>query len=309
MPQISVIIPTFNRSEVLTKTLLHLHNQTLNQADFEIIVIDDGSTDQTTSVVKHWQKSLKNLTLISNQRSGQGAAKARNQGIKLAKSPIILMIGNDIYLKPNALKLHLDAHNKYPEPNAAILGHIRWPKNKKTTTFMRWLDNTLPKQQPFQGPQFAFHLLTKYQPDYRFFYTSNISLKTELLKKNPFRTDFQSYGFEDTELGYRLEKEEKLKIYYQPNIVAIHDHPLSFKDLKIRMQGIGKNLQLFTKLHPELPLKPTKKKLILFKLITHKRLIKLSKKLKNIHPKLRAFYYYLLSKKYFLEAYEKKIKI
>lgn len=309
MPQISVIIPTFNRSEVLAKTLLHLNNQTLNHDDFEIIVVDDGSTDQTTSVVQNWQKTLKNLTLISNQRSGQGAAKARNQGIQLAKSPLILMIGNDIYLRPNALELHLAAHQEHPAPNIAILGHIRWPKNKKTTTFMRWLDNTLPKQQPFQGPQFAFHLLTKQKPDYRFFYTSNISLKTELLKKHAFRTDFQSYGFEDTELGYRLEKEENLKIYYKPNIIAIHDHPLSFQDLKNRMQGIGKNLQLFQKLHPELPLRPTKKKLILFKFITQKKLVKLSKKLKNIHPKLRAFYYYLLSKKYFLEAYEKKIKI
>jgi len=289
--ELSIIIPTHNRADILSLCLKHINEQTLPHQNFEIIVIDDGGTDHTKDIICEWQKTLPNLIYFHQDNSGQG--NARNHALKYAEGEIILFIGDDILLEKTALEEHLLAHKKHSEKNSAVLGLILWHPDMKVTKFMTWL--TKGKKG---GTQFAFDLLgNKETADYRFFYTSNISLKHDILKKHRFDPEFESYGWEDIELGYRLFKEENLKIYYQKSAVGYHDHEIDERSLKNRMISIGKSAKIFHKKHPKLKINPPFWKHAILWLISRKPTLLISR-IAN-----KDFYYYSLSKRYFLKGF------
>jgi phosphatidyl-myo-inositol dimannoside synthase len=92
---ISVIIPAFNSSKTITKTLQGLQAQTLKP--IEIIVVDDGSTDETAEIAKKFQVKL-------IQQTNQGASAARNAGFKIASGEFILFCDADLEIKINMLE-------------------------------------------------------------------------------------------------------------------------------------------------------------------------------------------------------------
>jgi len=97
MSLISVIIPTYNRADLLPKTLDSVKNQTFK--DYEILVIDDGSEDKTENVI------TKNYPSVHYEKiTHSGLPAAKNQGIKLAKGEFITFIDSDDLWEPNFLK-------------------------------------------------------------------------------------------------------------------------------------------------------------------------------------------------------------
>ncbi|MFA5792887.1 MAG: glycosyltransferase family 2 protein [Candidatus Gracilibacteria bacterium] len=293
-PFISVIIPTYNRAQKLDICLKCLANQSIARESFEVIVVDDGSTDDTEQILKNWQDGGLNLHVLSQKNSGQGVA--RNKAIKNALGVITVFIGDDIYVEPNFLELHANFHKDNPNENMACLGYIEWYNAKPVTPFMKWLTNG--------GPQFAFQKLTDgKQTNFWFFYTSNLSLKTDLLKKETFDKEFSLYGWEDIELGYRLQKNHKLKLIFKKDALAYHDHTLNEDSLEKRMQGIGRNAILFQKLHPELCVTPHGFKLFALLILASTPIVFMLKLFKNINVNFFGHYYwYVLGKRYFLKG-------
>jgi len=247
MPQLSVIIPTFNRAAVLRRMLNLLAVQTLAASEWEVIVIDDGSTDETPRVLVEFQeKGIFNLKWESQANAGQGAA--RNRGFDLATGKILLILGDDMLPRPGLLEAHLRFHIHHPETEAAALGLVRWHPELAITRFMRWLDTS--------GTQFKFHDLQPEQTtDFWRFYTANISLKKELLGTERFDPDFTGWGFEDTELGLRLEK-KGMKLLYYPDALVEHLHAISAEGLAERQRSAGRNAALFQSKHPEIAIIP-----------------------------------------------------
>ncbi len=146
------------------------------------------------------------------------------------------------------------------------------------------------------GPQFAYHKLTEgQQTNFWFFYTSNISVKKTLLEQHNFDTDFQTYGWEDIELAYRLEK-EGMRIHYKPAALAHHDHQMKEASLKKRMIGIGKNAKVFQNKHPELKIVPSFTKKLAFALMGSWPGLALARIIG------KRFFWYALSKRYFLQG-------
>ena len=289
-PLFTVIIPTFNRSEILDKCLDSLNKQSVPPTDIQIIVVDDGSTDTTEKITTKWSKIFTNFEYIKQKNLGQG--NARNNGVDHATGEIILFIGDDIILENNAIEKHKEIHNKHPEINSAVLGLVIWHPEIKITNFMKWL--TSGKKG---GPQFAYDLLEgKQTADYRFFYTSNISLKKDILIKYKFDSDFKNYGWEDIELGYRLTKKENLKIYFEPLAIGYHHHEINEQSLEKRMNSIGESALIFQKKHPELKIIPSKWKKLVFNIISYSLILSIAKKIN------KNFYYYSLSKKFLLKG-------
>lgn len=289
-PLFTIIIPTHNRSEILDKNLAALNKQTIPQDNIQIIIIDDGSTDKTEKIATKWLKILPNFKYIKQENFGQG--NARNNGLKHATGEIILFIGDDIILERNALEEHKKTHESHPETNSAVLGFITWHPEIKITPFMEWLAKSKKG-----GPQFAYDLLeNKQTANYRFFYTSNISLKKPLLDKYKFDPDFKNYGWEDIELGYRLAKKENLKIHYNKSAIGYHHHEIDEKNLEQRMLSIGKSARIFQKKHPELKIIPPLWKKIIFKTISFAPILSIAKIIN------KNFYYYALSKRFFLKG-------
>ncbi len=292
---LSVVIPTFNRSEILQECLDALFRQDFPTYDYEVIVVDDGSRDETSQLLEKYLKKHRNFRFFHQKNQGQGIA--RNLGIQHAKGNIIVMIGDDIIVKENFLSEHLRYHLRYAAENEAVLGLTLWHPKLHVTPFMSWLTNGSTVFGRFGGHQFAYEKLEgKDQTDYNFFYTSNISLKRSLLDKYPFDPSFSGYGWEDIELGYRLYLREKLVLYYNKDAIGYHDHVMTESSLEDRMRNIGKSAWVFDKRYPELKKVPDLFKKTVFRILALPFFIRVFK-LVN-----RNFYYYALSKKYFLEG-------
>jgi glycosyltransferase involved in cell wall biosynthesis len=296
----SIIIPTFNRADILKKALSALYDQSVDQRDYEVIVVNDGSTDHTAKVVKEFSRKYKNLVYVRQKNQGQGVA--RNTGLKLAKGKVVLFGQDDIIPTRDFLFEHQKFHYLYPEENAAVLGFTAWHPELKITPFMNWLVNGSSVLGRFGGHQFAYEkLYGRKMADFNFFYTSNLSIKKSLLLKHNFDPAFSGYGWEDIELGYRLEQEAALKLYYNSWAVAYHYHYMDESSLPERMKFIGQSAWIFHKKYPTLKKVPGLFKYLIFKSITIDPIIWLFSVIKRYSGGSgTSLYYYLLSKKYFL---------
>lgn len=98
-PSLSVIIPTFNRKDSLLRTLDNLNLQSIPDGSFEVIVVDDGSIDDSESVRDiEWLYSLQYV-----RQENRGAHYARNEGAKISRAPVIIFIDDDVTIQQDAL--------------------------------------------------------------------------------------------------------------------------------------------------------------------------------------------------------------
>lgn len=107
-PLISVIIPTYNRGWILSEALDSVAAQTFK--DFELIVVDDGSTDNTADIIKAYPGAL---CFISQNR--QGVSAARNRGVAAAKGGLIAFLDSDDLWKPEKLAVQAEFFKSHPE--------------------------------------------------------------------------------------------------------------------------------------------------------------------------------------------------
>ena len=110
---ISVVIPCHNAAPTLTRLLESLDQQTLNKSQYEVLVIDDGSTDNSPQLAENF----KDVRVIKQSCSGPGAA--RNRGAQEAKGRIILFLDSDLEAASDLLQQHLDAYKLFPDLAAA----------------------------------------------------------------------------------------------------------------------------------------------------------------------------------------------
>lgn len=217
---LSIVIPTFNREKILSKLLVAYLAQPHPDLIHEILVVDDGSTDRTESVVREFgQRSPFPIRYFRQANKGPGAA--RNYGIREAASDLILFTDSDIIPAPDLVPQHLEWHNRNPHRTVAVLGYITWAPEIKATPFMRWCgeDGAVLQFRSLRGANAA---------DYHFFYTGNLSLKTEFLRRGgQFDEDFRTYGYEDLELGHRLNK-RGLRLLYNSAAIGYHYQHFSF---------------------------------------------------------------------------------
>src|SRR2546428_8128565 len=129
----SVIIPTYNRADILAKCLTALEHQTIPE-EFEVLVVDDGSTDRTPQLLAQWQSNKYRFRFLRQQNKKPAAA--RNLGIDHATGDLILFLGDDIIASPQLLAEHKQGHNRGSD--AAVLGYTVWASELHVTRFMRY---------------------------------------------------------------------------------------------------------------------------------------------------------------------------
>lgn len=217
----SVIIPTYNRRDLLMSALAAYLVQSQLHMVHELLVVDDGSTDDTESAVREYARRAPFRVRYLKQRN-KGPAAARNYGVREAQSDLVLFTDSDIIPERTLLEQHLEWHNRDPEMNAAVLGYVTWSPELRVTPFMRWYgEDALFAYRRFRG---------KREISCRYFYTCNLSLKTKYLRScGQFDEDFKSAAYEDMELGFRLNK-QGLRLFYNPNAIAYHHQVFSFED-------------------------------------------------------------------------------
>lgn len=105
MPKISVIVPVYNVEKYVVKCLNSVYIQTYH--DFEVVIVDDGSTDNSLDIVRKYQKSHKSNTLLISQENG-GLGAARNTGVLNSTGEYLLFLDSDDTIEPNALQTLYD---------------------------------------------------------------------------------------------------------------------------------------------------------------------------------------------------------
>lgn len=194
MPDISVIIPTFNRKELLSETLENIFKQSLPPS--EIIVVDDHSTDGTIEFLK--EKYGNKLITLTNKGKGPGAA--RNTGFEISTGDYIKFFDSDDLMTSNTLEVQskvLDATDK-----KFIYGPYFYSFNTKNG---HWAakDNTVLSYSPFPKKK----TLTQWMTRGLFIAIPGMLFKRSLLEKvGLWRTDITNY--EDWDYLWRLSKME-----------------------------------------------------------------------------------------------------
>ncbi len=241
---LSVVIPTYNRRAILRKTLLALMSQTLAPEKFEVIVVDDGSADDTVSMVGQLNPAF-GLRILAAKHAGANAA--RNLGIQAAQGNVILITGDDMIPEPSFLEAHATFHERHPSEMDAMLGFIDWSPEITVTPFMKFIVS------PEGGQQFSFHEVRDGKADFRLFYTSNLSLKRDLLFKQAvlFDPDFTYPAYDDVELGYRLSA-QGLQLHYNAMAVTSHHHEITLAGFVQRQRKAGHMAVVLARKHPEL---------------------------------------------------------
>ena len=237
-PELSVLISTYNRKEILLKTLAAYQAQSARSEILEVLVLDDGSTDGTSDAMAEF-RAHNELPVRYFQLTHRGSAAVRNYGIGEAKGKFILFGDDDILPVRNLVEEHLTWHRKHPQPSVGILGFVEWAPEVNPTPFMHWLAQ--------EGFFIYGQLEAGKEAGFGCFYTGNLSLKTDFLRENGlFDEDFKAYGFEDTELGYRLEK-KGFRLLYNPRAIGYHYKFVSFRDTCRRAKVVAAARRLFEK--------------------------------------------------------------
>jgi serine acetyltransferase/GT2 family glycosyltransferase len=192
--KLSVVIPTYNRAALLRRLLLQLSDQTVSPAEFEVRVVDDGSSPPVEAAIGDLRTPYA-LHLVRQRNAG--AAAARHAGALAAQGELVLFVDDDMQIARDFLEQHLVAHRD--AGRAVVLGRIR-------------ADSSLPAMPVFERWHSA--MLDRNAEAIR---TGKLALKGNLLftgNASLRREDYLSVGgldtslrlSEDIELGLRLEK-------------------------------------------------------------------------------------------------------
>lgn len=185
-PLFSIIIPTFNRSKKLHRALESVSNQSIK--DFEVLVCDDGSTDDTRDIVAAYKNTL-NLTYFHEENWG-GPARPRNNGLRAAQGEWICFLDADDWWYPNKLE---HVHRRISDADVIYHdGDIYSSFGKKFLIKMR--SRSLP------SPVFI-DMMTKGNP----FITSGMCVRKSILDKTDgFLEDKALISVEDFDLWLKI---------------------------------------------------------------------------------------------------------
>jgi len=205
----SVVIPTYNRLPILQKCLRAMEDQQFTDGciqGYEVVVVDDGSTDGTLAWLAQEQQQLPHVRWFEQEH--QGPAAARNLGVQEAQGDTIIFIDSDLVVTETFLSCHAQALRE---------GQERLGSDRLFTYGA--VINTCNFDEPTAEP----YKLTDFSAAY--FATGNVAIARHWLEKaGLFDTQFQLYGWEDLELGVRL-KNLGLKLIKCPQAVGYHWHP------------------------------------------------------------------------------------
>jgi glycosyltransferase involved in cell wall biosynthesis len=242
-PNCSVIIPTYNREGLLRHTLESLARQSLSPDAYEVLVVDDGSSDGTAGVAESFAGRI-NLRYFYQEDLGYRAAAARNVGIANAEAPICVLVDSGVLAHSRLLEAHLASHAANQAP-VAVCGYVYCFNldNEEAELINKIIrlddpDGTIAQlkrdQQWLDVRDLFFY--RRYGDDFADlpapwlnFWTCNVSARTDQLREiGMFDEGFRTWGGEDLDIGYRLHR-AGARFVLNRNAAAIHcPHEKSF---------------------------------------------------------------------------------
>lgn len=249
--QCSVILPYYKNREPLLHTLDSLARQSLAPERFEVIVVDDGSSDADLEALLAGRVFGYELRYFSYAQN-RGAGHARNTGAARARGDIVLFLDSDQVFAPDFLEQHVRFFEHVPDDQAVLQIGLR---NDIAATPAAIADPAA--NVSYTDPRFAVfewysENLQTLQGAWHLGFSHNFSIRRRDLEgRGGFNdTAFRDWGLEDCEFVYRLAQ-GGVKLAYNPNVLAYHlSHPVSWNSGE-GYQSWNRNLAAFAALHPE----------------------------------------------------------
>ncbi len=235
---VSVVVPTYRKKELLASTLNALGAQTYPHDLVEVVVVDDCSGDDTWEFLGGLSMPY---TLVPIRHDvNRGRAAARNSAINAASGDLVLFLDDDMRSDARLVEAHVRFHGQHP--NSLVIGNALTAPELGTSNALRYLDTRGVHKLPPDAPVPS-----------RYFVTNNASVRrSALLSVGLFDETFRNYGFEDTELSFRLERDAKLRLRYCPDAVAYHIHYHSLDQLlDKRFESARGSLAYLLEKHPD----------------------------------------------------------
>ncbi|MBU0519781.1 glycosyltransferase [bacterium] len=233
--KVCVIIPAYNAAETIGIVLTALRQQTFT--DFDIILVDDASTDETAAIAETYQTQL-NLRILKAPEN-LGRSRARDFGIKESPAELILLLDSDIETTSDYVAAHVALHQK--SLNAVGVGVLRYPSHLAGRALANYYSSRggarLKPGEPLPGKAFVSCLA---------------SFRRTLYDQiGGFDHRFKVYGGEDLDLGLRFQKAGSAMTYLQ-EAVGYHHHLRSVLEVMQTLQSYGEQgIPLVFDRHPE----------------------------------------------------------
>jgi len=235
-PELTVVIPTYNRLDTLRHVIPALLRQDLRADEYEVVVADSLSNDGTAEYLAEIAREYPRVRHLPGPYTGR--AMARNAGIEAARGSVVMFTDADIIASSDLVSRHLAHHRE--RTGIAVVG-----MELQVNSYEDY-------ERLFAHPEQRrpLHPMTRKTLSWLYFLTGNASVrKSDLDRVGRFDENFTGYGHEDLELGYRLQQ-AGMTIVYDPKAIDYHWHPVPYDEQKGKMSLAGRSTVRFFRKHP-----------------------------------------------------------
>lgn len=213
-PAVSVVIPSYNCEKYIAETISSVLAQTYG--DLEVLVVDDGSTDNTRGIVSAFGSPVRLIT-----QSNSGVCVARNRGAKEAKGEFICFMDHDDYWFSDKLALQIDAMSSHPECGVVFASFILWNQDA-TGSFPASNSFDLSQYPEGEDPEYSGWIYHQFLLDC-WMLTSTAMFRREVFERCGTFDETLPYS-EDWDLWLRISREYQFIKLKRPNTLYRQHH-------------------------------------------------------------------------------------
>ncbi len=236
---VSLIVSCYNRDDIVEKCINHLLELEYKYGDFEIIAVNDGSTDNTGNILEKYKKDI----ILIHHLENRGLAAARNSGIKQAKYDLLVFLDCDMVVDRNWLNVFVEEISK-DDNIIGVFGNNQYPFDlSKASKYTKYLYSKNRGARKF-GEGVPIY--------YKYFLFNNTIIKKIAFEKAGYFDESIGYYGEDTDMSLRIWKYFPDGFRFSFRAYSLHYHFRELDDMEKTMYFYGYNkLPLLGKKHPE----------------------------------------------------------
>lgn len=242
-PRASIIVVVDDHVDCIAEIVRAYAAQTAARDSFEVLVFDPARVVDWSPIVDRTLAAAgRDLDLRFVPLAVHGRAAALNVGLRRARAPLVIFVGDDIVPSPTLVESHLAYHREHPATATVGIGSAVFPPHLHEP-FRNWLDRS--------GSLFgtAFHGDATRVPRH-FFYIANASVKRELLTQaGPFNEAFPYYAWDDYEMSLRLI-DLGMQAGYVRGAEAMHEHRVTLEERCVAMRRAGESARTLEAVRP-----------------------------------------------------------
>jgi len=241
LPMVTIIVPAYNAGCTLQVCLTSLLRQDYPPEKFIVMVVNDGSTDETGALF-HQMKLPENFALIEHAEN-RGLAATRNTGIQNTHGEILIFLDADMELASDFISRHV-AHYEQSEV-VGIVSELKPAPENPYDKYQRYI---------YESQRGARVIGANGPLPFQYFIFGLTSVKRSALElTSNFDAMIHDYGGEDTEMAYRLWQKYPAGLFFDPEIKVIHHHYRTLEQALKLVTQFGRNVVPYLiQKHPEM---------------------------------------------------------